>query len=278
MVRILRPLAFFLLSMLLPSAVSGQSARIGVYKQDGTPACSLSPGSIYGLNIKLTATAGPVMTARFKLVPSCPGATILYGALEYNLALPCAEAGATMATIVVLTPATCGGWGFYFDIVPATGDSRIVMTDCDGFAMTGADAIHGIDYSPCDVDDHVIAPYRPTPADGATDVPLNTMLSFVGPANTIQFSNQPLPNQFDAAILCGVSYCFPSVPNLPACPSPANPGMLAPNTRYYWRALTYYPTHWWCDASASEIFTFTTGSLPLATEPATWGHIKSMYR
>lgn len=265
--------------LVVPSISRSQNATIGVYEFfNGASACPLAPGQTYLLAVKVAHTFGPVKTAKFKLVPSCPGA-IVSGPLDYDLTLStCATDGSVLAVLSVTPPVTCGGFGFYFDVRGPAGEYTIPLTDCDGYPMTGVDAFETIDYGPCEDLSGLIAPYRPTPADGATDVPVNTLLSYVGTANTIQLSTQPLTIEYDDHVICGPAYCFPSLPGLQGCSYPINPGTLAPNTTYYWRASTWAPTHEWCIGASSQVFTFTTGDGPVAARATTWGHVKAMYR
>ena len=262
-------------ALLLPASARSQSATIGVYFADGTPACPMPLGQMVTVYVKLFKTAGPVKTAHFKLVPSCTGAAI-FGPVDYDVTFSnCITDGATIASFPVITPASCSNsWGFYFDVVPATGETSIQLTDCDGYPMVGIDAIRPIDGPPCDDLGSAIAPYRPTPADGATNVPTNTLLSYVGSANAIEFASHPLTYSSDD-IICGYPYCLPGQS---PCAYPVDPGLLQPHTTYFWRAYSFYPTHDWCDNVTSQAFTFTTGDGPLAAQPATWGSVKAMYR
>lgn len=257
------------LALSVPSISRSQNATIGLYRLNGSPACPMSPGESALLLVKLVHTAGPVKTMYFTLVPSCPGATIS-GSLGANVTFaPCATDGQVIAFLNVTAPTTCGGWGFYFDVRGPDGEYSIPMTDCDGYPMTASDAFVSIDGPPCDDMSSLIAPYRPTPANGATGVSVNTLLSYVGPANKIRFSNVPLTNSNYEQVLCGPPA---------SCLQPINPGTLAPNTTYYWAALNETPFLSGSIAASSGTFSFTTGDAPLATEAATWGHVKAMYR
>ena len=253
----------------VPSISRSQNATIGVYRLNGSPACPMSPGESALVLVKLVHTAGPVKTMHFTLVPSCAGATIS-GPLGSNVTFsPCAMDGQIISVLNVTAPATCGVWGFYFDVRGPNGEYSIPMTDCDGYPMTAGDAFVSIDGPPCDDMSTLIAPYRPTPANGATGVAVNTLLSYFGPANKIRFSSVPLTISMYDQVLCGPS---------PACAQPINPGALAPNTTYYWAALNERPFLFGSIAASSETFSFTTGDAPLPTEGATWGRIKAMYR
>ena len=267
-------------SLAFPSIVRSQSATISVH-YNGGPVCSIpgSPGQFFIVDIRLVRTAGPVKSLRFRLVPSCQAE--IFTSLNYDLVLDdCITDGGYIGTIIGIIPATCdGSFGqFYFDIEPLVGDAKIQLTDCDGYPMVGIDAFRFVDGPPCDFR-NAIAPYRPTPADGATDVPTNTLFEYVGPANAIELSTEPLLGWGDLEqLICHAASACGGFPTRPTCSYPIDPGQLLPNTTYYWRASTIYPEHWWCDAVQSEVFTFTTGDRPLATTETTWGRIKTLYR
>jgi hypothetical protein len=96
------------------------------------------------------------------------------------------------------------------------------------------------------------------PADGATNVPLTTALSwtsgytcFLSGSTMIFFGTSPNPPQ--------VSYDETS---------PYAVGPLQPGTKYYWRIA---------DPGAGPVWSFTTTSI-VATRQSTWGSVKALYR
>jgi hypothetical protein len=126
--------------------------------------------------------------------------------------------------------------GCEFDIVPATGETQILLTDCDGYPMTGGDTF---DEPYCDNVGSLLAPYRPIPADGATNVPINTALSFFsGAASEVALSTTPF-EYLTAPIICSNDPYDPE-PDVPVCTPPIDPGMLQPNTTYYWQAAVVW--------------------------------------
>jgi hypothetical protein len=164
---------------------------------------------------------------------------------------PCTTIG-PLVSLLVIVPA---GPSVTFSIVPATGYSEIELTDCEGYAMPTVTSCGPPRLS---------APYRPNPPDGATDVPTNQLLSYVGVANSVGIGTSPNLGQ----VICQGE---------PPCALPLNPGLLAPHTTYYWRAGTVC----FCDGvlgGTSELFSFTTGDGPLAVEATTWGRVKALYR
>lgn len=220
--------------------------------------------------VTLHGTLNPVKTARFKVVSSCPSVLIL-SPVEFDLTFAtCASAGETIATITVAnfgSPVTCN-----FSIEPLDGDDRIELTDCDGFAMRGCDTFGRTE--PCDGMSGILGPYRPSPADGAIDVPVDTKLEYVGFANYVEmadfnFTGDNGPPWPEA--VC--SHWGPA----PPCTYPIDPGVLQPSTTYYWRAFLYCVGCEHGEHGRSEIFSFTTGGT-VAIESTTWGRVKSMYR
>ena len=274
--RVLSPIVLGgALLLAVASIAVAQSASIGVYLQGTTTkACDLTGGQFYMLEVRLVHTVGPVKTARFKVVPSCP---VTGGPFEFDLTFPnCIADGATMATIFVIADPCNQTYGLWFDVVPATGETKIRLTDCDGYAMTGMDAFQTTDYDyPCDDVSWALGPYRPTPPDGATGVPVNTVLGYVGNANVIIFSDQPFDDATEwSHVLCAAQP--DPFYSAPPCTYPVDPGPLLPYTTYYWRAWNV-PWYSYAPAAGSEVYTFTTGG-PVTAEPSTWGRVKALYR
>jgi hypothetical protein len=215
--------------------------------------CSKAPG-FQVLNIPLQA-AGPVKSARFKIVASSPVTIFSPPNGEFDVTLdPCVQNG-SIGQLVVVIPA---GPSVTFTVVPATGDSEIELTDCDDYALRAV--------AECGLT-QLIAPYRPNPPDGAVDVPINQLLSYVGAANYVVIGTDP--DLENPQVVCQAGDF--------ACALPLNPGTLSPHTTYYWQAVSYCL----CGqvfTGYSDIFSFTTGDAPLAVEATTWGHVKALYR
>ena len=153
-----------------------------------------------------------------------------------------------------------------WEVEPAPGASHIELTDCSGFPMKG----NGEYSIYCDPG-FMLGPYNPNPPDGAVDVPLYQLLSFNGSANVLMFGLDP--NFDDGDVVCSWGVQPPD-----PCLFPFDPGALQPNTTYYWQA--YYSCIG-CEHGEygfSDIWSFTTTGVPLATEQATWGRVKAMYR
>ena len=245
-----RFLAMVMVCLGLSSSARAQSAVIRI---GDSYTCNQSPG-FHVLPVNLSA-AGPVATARFKVVASSAVTFLDPPNGEFDVTLnPCIQYG-SIGTLLLIVPA---GPSVTLTVVPATGDSEIEMTDCDGYALRAVQE--------CDLA-QLTAPYRPNPPDGAVDVPTNQLLNYVGSANHVVIGTDPdLENP--------TQICFAGDF---LCDLPLNPGSLAPNTTYYWQASHFcicgqvYPAH-------SEVFSFTTGDFPIATESATWGRVKALYR
>jgi hypothetical protein len=107
--------------------------------------------------------------------------------------------------------------------------------------------------------DGTCAQARPVaPADGATNVPLLTSLSwtsgyscYLSGSTLVFFGTTPSPPQ--------VAYDVTS---------PYIVGPLQPGTKYYWKVA---------DPGAGPVWSFTTTN-SVATTPSTWGSIKALYR
>jgi hypothetical protein len=242
----------FAVVMICLGFASSARAQSAVLRVGDSYACSWVPG-LHILPVNVSA-AGPVGTARFKIVASSPVTFVDPPNAEFNVHGLCAQYGAIASLVVIIPP----GPSVMFTVVPATGDTEIEMMDCDGYALHAAQE--------CDLA-RLVAPYRPTPADGAIDVPTNQLLSYIGDANHVVIATSPdFSNQ---QVICSTGDFL--------CDLPLNPGPLAPHTTYYWQAANVcicgqvYPGH-------SEVFSFTTGDAPLATQAASWGQVKAKYR
>jgi hypothetical protein len=232
------------------TSVRAQSAVIRI---GDSYICNWGPG-FHSLPVQVKA-AGPVGWARFKVVASSPVTFVDPPGGEFDLPVACVQNGNLYQPLVVIVPA---GPSVTFTVVPATGDTEIEVNDCDGYAMHTAQE--------CDLA-QLVGPYRPTPPDEAVDVPTNQLLSYVGEANYVVIATSP--DFSDQQAICSTGEAL--------CQLPLNPGPLAPHTTYYWQAANVcicgqvYPGH-------SEVFSFTTGDGPLATQAASWGQVKAKYR
>jgi hypothetical protein len=112
----------------------------------------------------------------------------------------------------------------------------------------------------------LIAPSNPYPADGATSVPRNVVLTWnemEGPDYcstvkdyTVYFGTTP-----DPPLVTTDGYTFYDPP-----------GSLQENTTYYWRVVGIR-----AGFVSSPLWTFSTGA-PVSVEQSTWGRIKALYR
>jgi hypothetical protein len=117
-----------------------------------------------------------------------------------------------------------------------------------------------------------LAPYFPSPPNDGVNMPTNIKLGFHGDANHIWLSTEPFTTPRDADIVCAAV-------GGGSCPNPFDPGLLAPNTKYYWMAGNVCdPPSEDCRDALSDVWTFTTGGGPLAVSPSTWGAVKAFYR
>jgi hypothetical protein len=219
------------------------------------PSCTQNPGLRF-LNVVLGSSSGPVKTAHFKVVASSPVTILNAPDGEFDLTVSqCLPGYGTLTDLFVVIP---DGPPVSFSIVPASGHSAIELSDCDGYAMP---TVSSCGYY------QISAPYRPNPPDGAIDVPTNQLLSYVGVANHVVIGTSP-------SLEGATSICLATEGS---CALPLDPGPLAPHTTYYWQAYNVCFCGQVLDG-ASEVFSFTTGDIPLAVESTSWGHVKALYR
>jgi hypothetical protein len=264
----------------LAPGARAQQARLDI-TVNAVQACNFSAAPTIVIATVSVVNAYPFRTVRFKAPVPC--GMIWVGDSSGNLLAGNSQAGVTITmpactsisnftpvpvlTITAITTTLVPGCTW--DVFPADGDSDILLTDCDGNTMKGASA-RGL-Y--CGDVNGFIGPYLPDPPDGATDVPLNTLLSFNGSANEIFMVAGP-PAQIWNYPVCSVFPYF----QVPACGNPFDPGLLQPYTTYSWVAVNacVYCQHG--EAGYSDIVSFTTGAGPVATEQSTWGRVKARYR
>lgn len=112
---------------------------------------------------------------------------------------------------------------------------------------------------------------NPSPPEGETNQPLDTKLQW-----SVESQRCGCPSMLNRI-------CFGTVPDPPIDPdfmweyTTFDPGLLQPNTTYYWKVLSFYCCP--CDvdeATTGPVWSFTTrAGVPVA--PTTWGRIKSLY-
>ena len=253
-------LAVVMICSALSTSAWAQSAWVHV--GDTAMPCEKAPG--FQILPVFFSAAGPVHTARFKVVASSPVTIVDPPGGEFDVTFSSCGSYGALGTLLVLIPA---GPAVKFTVVPATGHTAIELTDCDGYALRTV--------STCD-NSQLLGPYRPNPPDGATDVPTDQLLSYVGDANYVALSTDPNMDIWNPANVVLCNHVETGTTG-PACALPLNPGPLSPHTTYYWQAV-YYCACGQVAAGYSDVFSFTTGDGPLAVEPTTWGRVKAMYR
>lgn len=284
--RITIAVAVFALVLAAPAAA--QQAHVSLYQDINDNSCTFTiqpPSQLRTAYIYVGNNSFDFTELRFNVTPpGCSGFIfvqlipdglhIATGDLVngFTLSGPCAGAR-VMGAITYLTgptPGSCCMWEI--EPWPSSARGEIEVVACDnfvGFAEAHPASLNG--YCLCDIADFAQGPYRPTPADGATSVPLNAQLSWEGgccPDMWVMLSDQPFTG-------------FPSENIIYDGPrqNPFDPGALAPNTTYYWRVSEY-----WTGISPhgfegdSRIWSFTTGDIILPAERVTWGGIKALYR
>jgi hypothetical protein len=255
-----RSLAVVMILLGASSNARAQSASIRVV---GNYGCAVNPG--FQIVSVSCFSAGPVATARFKVVPSSPVTIFSPANGEFDLSFSPCVTNAGLGTLLVSNPQA---YPVTFSIVPLTGHTKIEMTDCDGYDL------HPV--PDCGLA-QLLGPYRPDPPTGAVNVPTNQLLSYVGTADLVEMSTNPKFHLGDPTNVIICNTIPPGHDSGPPCPLPLNPGTLAPHTTYYWQAASRClcgQVSW----GYSEVFSFTTGDGTLAVEATTWGRIKQMYR
>jgi hypothetical protein len=148
------------------------------------------------------------------------------------------------------------------------------ITDCEGVVRPATNwsvwYSNSQSCSGCFQQCQALPPYGLNPPDGAVDLPTTTQLSW---------TSMPATSLSDCSVLIGTDPDCASaqVISVPCSDHTFAPNFLQPGTTYYWRA-GWFETGAGCNlGGVTPIRSFTTAG-PLATEPATWGHVKSRYR
>jgi hypothetical protein len=223
------------------------------------------------LNVFVSNSVAPVMNAKFRLVATPPVFGIPAGGMDFDVTLVNCTAGGILGYLLLINFGPTAG--IRIDVVPHSSETEIILTDCDGYTMIGQD-YYGWGIDPCSDIGKFVAPYRPIPANGATDVSTATMLEFVsGSAMTVGITSHPSFSPLEFRVCGG----YPEE-GLPPCTEPINPGMLQPFTTYRWQASVGCAFCMHGETVYSPVFTFTTGAGTVATKASTWGSVKAMYR
>lgn len=264
---------FIIAAILLAAAGSARSQQAWVYPSHVPCNGDLAAG-FYTASVAVT-TPFQFQSVRFS-VPTPPGAflanpTALGGgtvtgdfATGLEIEFPaCRSAGAVLQfTLIVVSPIVDYTWviGSY------AGDATIELEDCEGFLMKGSGEYLSCGFECCEPQ-IFCGPYRPNPPDGATDVPVDQLLSFVGDANVLLLGADPDLREEDVVCRGEIICVFPFDPDL------------QPNTTYYWRALNAAGgCSDDCGSGESDLWSFTTGDATTPTVTSTWGAIKALYR
>ena len=112
-------------------------------------------------------------------------------------------------------------------------------------------------------------PTHPYPADGATNVARDVVLTWDGMMGQHSCDG---PDYF--------SPCFGTTPDPPIVTTEWRrsydpPGLLQTNTTYYWKVFGVRPG---IGDVSTPVWSFSTGPGPVSTHPTTWGRIKALYR
>jgi len=129
---------------------------------------------------------------------------------------------------------------------------------------------------------YALSAYDMYPPNGAVDVPTNVVLQW----HTVG-ENSGWPYGFACGVMIGTN---PNCTDNPRFGVDCSewffaPASLQPHTTYYWRPAWISAGNGECTNPDQDeanpkgpLYSFTTGDGPLVTTPATWGHVKSLYR
>ena len=296
-IRVLGALGFLLAVQTPNSYAQGSSAaffqlRAGSETFDDVCSLEFYPGVV---TIRVDVYAVPFQRARFTL-PDPPIGTVAgetwgvsytgdrVNGLEVDMG-GCTDAGwVTIGYMYILVQPEetilCTPWN---------PGSECEVQDCDGVWLpavapdfyTVEDISHTNQCLECFQQCFAEGPlpaYDLYPPDGATAVPVDVVLTWVG-----QVDSDPLPYPQD---FTGCRVTVGTEPDLSGvtqggegyCNSFAP--VLQPNTTYYWSA-GWYDNTTWCGnipwAGYSRVYSFTTEG-PSPVTPTTWGRVKALYR
>jgi hypothetical protein len=259
-----------------------QQANVFLRIDNSYHACQISiPPGVHTATVEVYGH--PFQSLRFQAV--VPAGAIFLGDTSTGFGIPVFGNSQTGVEVVLFGCATTYPFGsavavmtitFFapaplsnvtWEVQPFPGEPAIGLADCDNFPMkgTGKYSIY------CDPGS-MVGPYKPVPADGAVDVPLDQLLSFTGSANLMYLGLDP---QFDD--YNDVACQYYSTPPDP-CLFPFDPGTLLPNTTYYWQAFNVCGGCEHGEYGASDVWSFTTADVTVSTQQSTWGRVKAMYR
>jgi hypothetical protein len=174
--------------------------------------------------------------------------------------------GCLSPTIHVLTVRCLVSQWDYYQGCPYIFVEGASGTDCSGQTVSVRGGTTRVPKGACEI----AGPSNPSPPDHAQDVPLDALLTWTG---------APADECGDMGPGMYFSLYFGTNPNPPLILQPGtwppqDPGDLHPGTQYYWRVLATQLNR---NSKLSPLWTFRTAG-PVATEPTTWGRIKSLYR
>lgn len=270
----------FLAPCVLLAAAPAQSQQGYVYVRiDGQTACQVDLSAGIHTASVVVVNAQPFQGVEFR-APVPAGVQYLGDQSDY-LSIGNSQTGVQVGTgcqasvpfellrIVFFVPAPLNDVHWSVESYP--GQTSIRLADCSGRWMTGSNA-----YSIYCDEGFMIGPYAPNPPDGATNVPLDVALSFVGAATEVGVADHPMEWPYEG----NVFYCdsSPYPPGNPPCDLPLDPGPLLPNTTYYWRSVNACCCCEHGEFGAGDVWSFTTGEAPLSVNKTTWGQVKAMYR
>lgn len=252
-------------------ATPASSQRIGIFPDPlGSGSCiDADQGQFLSLYIVVSGTFGdaePISAVRFKTFQPWCGVHVF----EWEPVFPLTYIGPEETTIYF---ESCQPLPVHVLTVQAVGLHKtdcclltiepVSATDCNGNTVPLA----AVPYTLIDTLCTLIPPSNPYPADGASGVPRDVVLTWnemQGPNfcsdvkwHSVTFGTTP--NSTFNTGFSGDTFWDP-------------PGLLQENTTYYWRVTGLRN-----GTVSSPLWSFSTGA-PVAVEQSTWGGIKALYR
>jgi len=203
-----------------------------------------------------------------------PHIALVDGRVELDVGCAAGQVFLGTALVLVTGEVPCTTWKVNDDVEVEDCDGELQPTEAPGFQFTTGNDPGFCDdcWQYCEL----LPPYGLHPENGATNVPLDTELSFDHPV--FQF----VPEYLECSIRIGTSPdCSDAQTILVPCDTRSIVlDFLEESTTYYWRAAWGETAGSGCTnqlGALSPVHSFTTAG-PIATEHTTWGHVKAMYR
>ena len=264
------------LVLIIPTATN--ATLVGLYADPYGGSCHLEdpgPGGVVTVYVILNYSVGATLISFAAPVPPESGLSVagfesiyqtagnLASGIQISLG-PCQQGSAVLLTMYLVR--TSAG----SPCTPYAVKEGATAIDCS-FVEQDLDRV-GIMLNTQGVCSNIVPFQDELPADGATNVPLTTELSWDG-GYFVCF--RPVAKTDSSPVSRGTTRLYfgtsSSPPLLGSVASPYTVGPLTPETKYYWYLSDGE------DYIFSPVWSFTT-TTTVTTKPSTWGAIKALYR